>query len=255
MASVAVTHAARVAAQVPRSDGKQTGHALRIGISLAHVQARDELLAPLRWQGPGLALEVGWDVDGARDDHRLTFMVPFALLENRFGHRGFLLGAGLEYAYRRSTPWSMGGGPLHLGGRMRYLLHDGFYESWDQEHGYWLTAYTLAPAASWSGAPGSRLEPLSLSVTLPLLAAVSRPERNRVNKIDDLTRLGFHLFGTQRDLELATLPRYLAPRATLAWRRVGGSGLDLSYDLEYATYASPERVSALWNRITFGHRF
>jgi hypothetical protein len=105
----AIGSSAGLTAQAPQADRQSSGHALLVGLSLAHVQARDELLTGLRWQGPGLELELGWEMAGARDDHRLTLTVPFALVENRYGHRGFLLGAGLEYAYARATPWSPAG--------------------------------------------------------------------------------------------------------------------------------------------------
>jgi len=125
--------------------------------------------------------------------------------------------------------------------------------SWDDEHLYWITAYSLGPTAAWHGKARGR--PAWLGVDVPIVAAVSRPGDDRLNQIDRLTKLSGHFVDTQRALRFATLPEYAALHAT-AGVLVGVAGLNvaISYDFDGSTYESPSRVTVVRHRITIGHR-
>jgi len=132
-------------------------------------------------------------------------------------------------------------------------MFNGYYESWDDQHLYWLTAYSVGPTFAWRG----RAQGLTawLDLDAPLVAAVSRPHADRTNQMDRLTKLSGHFVDTQKDLRFATLPEYAALHATAGVLvHVAGRSLALSYDLDWSTYASPSRVTVLAHRLTVGHR-
>ena len=228
------------------------GRGLGYGVTLSLDQARDDLLAPLCWRGPGFGLRGSWTWGGSDARHVLSLVVPISVLSNRFGHRGYALAPALGYGYLAQIARRRSRSSVWLGGRFRMDMFNGFYESWDDEHLYWMTAYSLGPTAAWRGRLGAY--PAWLGLDLPLLAAVSRPQADRLNQIDRLTKFSGHFVDTQKNLSFATLPDYVALHASAGVVvRVAGRSLSLSYDLDWSTYATPSRFSVLRHRLTVGH--
>lgn len=223
------------------------GTHFRYGLALGYDQARDDLLLPMAWAGLGVGLRTAMERVGARTRHTFSLQLPASLLQNRFGHKALALGAEASYTVDRAVGRAAGG-VLALGGQVKWDLHDGFYASWDEEHAYWLTAYSLGPRVAWRRVPGSG-SGLSAELDLPLIAAVARPPATRLLKTDPLTHVAFHLFDTSRNPVLTGFPRYTAAHLGLAWTRPWGGGrLVLSYDLELNTYSQPARVTTLSSR-------
>ncbi len=228
------------------------GRGFGYGLTLSLDQARDDLLAPVRWSGPGVGLRGSWTWGGSDVRHVLALAIPLSALSDRFGHEGYALAPTVGYGHLKSVA-RRGSGSVWVGGRLRLDMFNGFYVSWDDEHLYWLTAYSLGPTAAWHGQV-SRLTSW-LGVDVPIVAAVSRPGGNRLNQIDRLTRLAGHFVDTQRALRFATLPEYAALHATAGVVvRLAGRSLSISYDLDWSTYDSPARVSVVSHRVTVGHR-
>jgi hypothetical protein len=226
---------------------------IAFGLSAGHDQARDDLLVPMRWAGLGLGIRFEWDRTGTRSWHDASLHLPVSLYLNRFDHKALGLGLELAYAWVHGVAQTGGRGRLALGGHARLDLHDGFYGSWDEEHGYWFTAWALGPRVAWAGPPGPKWQ-LGAVVDVPLVAAVSRPPRYRLNKTDPLTKLSFHLLDTNRDLHLAGPPDYIALHAGVRLTRPRASGLALGFDFDLATCDTPERVITVTNRIHVSRR-
>jgi hypothetical protein len=228
---------------------------LDLGLTVTFDQVHDDLLAPLRWRGPGGGLAAAWRSASLERAHSLSFDVPLILLKNRFGHRGFALAPSVAYGYQARLGGGGDGSSRWVGARLRLDFHNTFYESWDDEHLYWLTAYGLGPSFSWMARPGDPSQAWAW-VDVPLLAAVSRPPAARLNQIDRLTKLSGHLVDTQRRLTFTTLPSYASLHAGVG-RKVQALGMSLilSYRLDWSTYDAPSRVSVLRQSITIAHRF
>lgn len=226
---------------------------LGYGVTFALTQARDDLLAPLRWAGPTLGLGVSWTWGTTAATNAVAFELPFSLLSNRFGHRGYALAPLLTYGHLRRVTAERSGSAVWVGGRLRGDLFNGFYESWDDEHLYWTTAYSLGPTVAWRGRAGGFT--VWGSVDLPLVASVSRPPAERLNQTDRLTRISGHLVDTQKNPSLAAFPDFAALHLTLGGvMRIAGSLLTLSYQVHASTYESPSRVSLLRHGVTLSRR-
>jgi len=229
------------------------GRGFGYGLVFSLDQARDDLLAPLLWSGLGIGLKSSWTWGGGDTRQVLSVTIPLSVLSNRFGHAGYALAPTVAYGYLAPVARRASGSRVWMGGRLRLDMFNGYYESWDDEHLYWLTAYSVGPTVAWRGRAGGQTAWLDLDA--PLVAAVSRPRADRLNQIDRLTKLSGHFVDTQRDLRFATLPDYAALHATAGIIvRVAGRSLSLSYDLDWSTYASPSRVTVLAHRLTVGHR-
>ncbi|HSG07209.1 MAG TPA: hypothetical protein VLA36_02560 [Longimicrobiales bacterium] len=214
------------------------------GVTLSAVQSRDDLLAPLRWRGPGFGLKASWDWGGNDRRHAVALRMPISILSNRFGHRGYAFAPALTYGFLTRVARSQDTAAGWLGGRMRLDMFNAFYESWDDEHLYWITAYSLGPTGAWRGR--FRGAPAWATLDVPLLAAVARPPEPRLNQIDRLTRLGGHLVDPQKDARVVAFPDYAAVHAAVGVvLRVGGSSFSVSYILDWSRYALPARVALL----------
>jgi len=260
-----------LAALLPRAAPAQersTRSGFAFGLSLGVDQARDDLLAPLRWTGPGLGIRLAWDRETSRSRHEASLGLPVSLYQNRFDHKGLTLGLDATYGYVRTVRGPGGevaagqgptgpdvglGSTLALGAHVRYDLHDGWYGSWDEEHGYWFTALGLGPRVSWSALPGPGWR-LGATLDVPVAALVARPPRYRLTKVDPLTSLSYHVVDTNRHMRWATVPDYLAAHAAVRFTRSRGSGLALGFDVDFATYDAPERVVTLTYRVHVSRR-
>jgi len=219
-----------------------------IGLLLGYDEARDDLLLPMRWGGLGLGLRGGFERVGERTYQQAVLLFPVSLMQNRFDHKALALGLEARYTIEGLFRRSIASGTASFGGQLKWDLHDGFYQSWDEEHIYWLTAYSVGPHGAWRRATGPGAT-LGIEVDLPLIAAVSRPPAVRFTKIEPLTHLSHHLFHTSRDLELTRFPHYTAAHLGVAMTRKWGRGrLIFSYDFELSSYDRPARVTTISSR-------
>lgn len=225
------------------------------GFVAAHDQVREELLAPLRWGGAGGGVHAAWRREAGAGRHTLSLTAPATVLSNRFGDEGIGLSPRVEYSYVREVAGVRPlGGTLRAGVQAGWSMYAGYYGSWDEEHAYWLTATSLGPRVEWSRqvARGTSLEG---AVSVPALALVSRPPLHRRNKIDDLTRPLFYLFGTHRDARLAAFPDLAALRAEVAVERgTGRTRLVVGYELESVSHDRPDAIRRLAGRLVVARR-
>lgn len=243
--------------QVTQEDPASTANGengLFFGLHAAYDEFRDDLLVPLKWSGPAVGLDLGWGWAGERVRHTIGLSAAVSVLDNRFDDPGYALGVEVAYAYDRLLVTSIGKGSLFLGGTARWDLHNGFYESWDDEHIYWFNVYSLGPRGLWSRQLSQGMR-ISVELDLPLVALVARPPANRLNKTDRLNSISFHLTEPQKGLTFATVGEYTAVyfRLSVA-RRWGSSWLVFSYRLERSSYDSPGRVATFSNRFGVSRR-
>ncbi len=249
------TEAQKVPGALPETDAAAppaggARHRFGYGFVVAYDQARDDLLIPLRWSGPSVGLRLEWERAASMRTHSLRAVLPASFYENRFGHEGYALGIEIAYSYLRVAEDDFHHGRLSLGGQVKWDVHHGYYESWDEEHIYWLGAYSLGPRLAWSGPRGEGTR-LGAELDASLIALVSRPPLERLHKTDPRTKPSFYFSAPHRDLALAGPIDYTAVHAGVSLtRRWGGSSIVFAYDLELVTYDEPERVFTLSNRLS-----
>ncbi|UCD38019.1 MAG: hypothetical protein JSW54_00590, partial [Fidelibacterota bacterium] len=112
---------------------RHPGSASRIGFGLGgvHYQARDDILAPLRWAGPGGLLNVSYRFNSRRGQQELALRFPVAVVANRYDHIGFCDELNIRYVVLPGEPGDEASGQVHLGGMLEWSLNHQFYLSWD----------------------------------------------------------------------------------------------------------------------------
>jgi hypothetical protein len=200
--------------------GAQTRYGVTLGV--AWYQARDQVLASLRHQGPKISL--GFFREGMSSSalHRVGLTFAFAPLTDRYSpdRSSLLFHPSIEVKYAKKTVHIGDDTDLYVGGTLGWNTRFSFYENWDQAHPYWLTS-------SHIGAVGTLVRGLAngnavrFELSFPLLAAVSRPpERFDYKEVNP--DFGWVLRHIHKDLRVTSLHEHTAVTATLAYERRGG---------------------------------
>ncbi len=225
------------------------GTALSVGLGLPYLQARDDVLRPLRWGGPGGSLRLGWQHAGDAV-HRVALDVPIAFLQTRYAHEGLALTPRLAYSYLRPVASLGKAGALWVGGQLQGQLALHYFEQWDEEHLYWLTTYDAALHAAWALPLGASHQ-MSARLSVPLVTLVSRPPATRDNKIDDLKNPGAWLTTSHQGLRPALPPEHLAVQAELAYTRARSAAwhAQAAYDFQFRREREPRPVALLGHHL------
>ena len=204
--------------QAPRGSAARYGPTLGV----AFYQVRDEVLNPIRHQGPSVS--AGVFREGASTDsmHRLGISFTFAPLTDRYSpdRSSVVFHPAVELRYAKKTAQLSEDLTLFLGGTMGWNTCFGFYENWDQGHPYWLTSAHLG----FAGSLVHKLDDgkaLQLDLDSPLVAFLSRPpERFEYKEVNPA--LGWVFKEIHRGLRGATFPQHKAFTATLTFLRTSG---------------------------------
>lgn len=219
------------------------------GLGLPHVQIREELLRPFRWDGVGGLLALGYERRTPSIRHAVGLELPAAWVTNRYGAGAAAISLRLDYTLLVPAG-ELWGGRTFVGGRYRWDLANQYYMDWDEEHLYWLNAHELGPAVSWEREI-ARSHLLQASISLPIVALAARPPVARTNKIDDLKSVSFHLGRPHEDMEFTSLHEYVSTETRLAWAWAFSERwfLVTAWELRYRSHASPRAVTMLDNSL------
>lgn len=215
-------------------------HDLAFGVGVVHQQLREELIRPLRWDGPGGALEVVWGVRGAHHRIETEFRLPLSVVHNRYDHDGAALGLRLA----SGITWDalpLAQGVVSFGGALKGEEALFYSWDWDEEHLFWLTSWEIGPLAAWER-PLAASQSLRLSLFVPVAALVSRPPIERFEKIDDLMNPGFYFSKPHSNLSLTSLHEHQAVQATATWAWSFSPSWELVIGLEWAYTRHTEPV-------------
>jgi hypothetical protein len=221
------------------------GHQLGVGPVVAATQVREDLVAPLRWVGPGFGITLSHDYRAATWDVEERLRLALAYVSERYGSSNALL----LPAFDVSAHFGSAGRPGSIDFGAWFGVHQllGYYVAWDDAHLYWFTTVGLGPSVRFTADTLPR--PVEIEVSAPLVALVSRPPRRRLYKVDNLVSPGF-LFGRfAHEPELTSVHRLQAASIRATWR---GSRTAFRWDpwveLEGETYSEPARVIhvSLW---------
>jgi len=226
-------------------------NAFGIGPRISYVQVRDDILVPLRFSGPGLSLLLLYERRGLVHQHKVDVSVGLALLRDRYGFSGALLSSSVGYRYLRSLWDNTLGGNICLGSKLNWSLNNEFFYDWDDEHLYWLTTIELGPALHYSRSMKKERQ-IHLTLSLPVIALMSRPPLYRYYKTDDLTKVGFLLTKPHEDLHVVSFDKYQAAEISFGYemRRI-----TLTYRGSFKHATDPEPITLFVNSLDITWRF
>lgn len=226
--------------------------AFRLRTDLGLYQMRDDLLAPLRYAGPALGIQVAVERRTASAEHEAHLRFGIAGGLNRYRHGAFAVPISGSYTYLRPLDLARGrafSALLGIAGSAR--MDDMYFIQWDDAHLYWLTTYAIGPAARVR-LPLSGDRALSFDAGVPVLGVVSRPPEERFNKVDRLVSPGTWFTQPHQDLSFATWPDLIGADLRIAYARsAGGRPARLVYDASFRTTPNPRRAVVLEQAIGF----
>lgn len=220
-------------------------HQIGLGLGGLHYQIRDDIIAPLRWDGFGFVGDFSYSIIGDKGIHDIELRVPFVLPSNRYEHKGKAGEINLGYGYIHRIADSDSYGQIHLGGLINWSNNLQWYDSWDDSHLYWLNAYELGPVAQWSNTIGGNHQ-LSASINFSLLALVSRPPEHRYY---DQEKLSEFFTKPHENMKLTSLHEYISIRlhGQYVYPVSNKISMGVSYLLNYMTFPEPEHISIFSN--------
>lgn len=233
------------------SDVPERVNSFGIGPRVSYVQVRDDILVPLRFCGPGISVLLVYERHGLVHQHTVNTRLGLAFLRDKYGFSGALLSPALSYRYLHSTSAKIWGGKIFVGGQFNWSLNNELFYDWDDEHLYWLTAIELGPAVRYSRSvkPDQQIH---FTLSLPVVALISRPPLYRYYKIDNLTKIGFLLTKPHEDLHFALLDTYQAAQISLGYEK---RRLTIAYTGSVAHANEPKPVILFNNSIDVTWRF
>lgn len=220
-------------------------HQLGIALGGINYQVKDDIVAPLRWDGFGFIGGFSYTITGDEGLHNVEFQVPYAPLTNRYEYTGFAIGINLFYRYLQKISKTNSDSRLYIGGMVDWNNNLLLPETWDDSHLYWLNVYEIGPSVKWNKRIQNKHQ-FSINFDFPLLAFVSRPPKHRYYDQEKASEL---LTKTHESMVFASLNKYKAIKfATHYSRKVNNKiELNFSYVLNYKTYSKPEQIIVISN--------
>ncbi len=223
----------------------------QLGLELS--SNRDDLLIPLAFNGPGLALGLGhtrtfstWTLD-------IPVSFKFDFVFNRFNHPGALLSFDLNPTLLRSIYKNDKWGRFRGGLALPFKMNNQFIFSWDDAHLYWFTTKGVNLALAWCKDWSSSTTHVELSI--PLITWISRPESYRYEKQDaSLNWLGFRSPEEKRKYKRAGYDEYQAIALSLSHHQASRAGR-WKFGFEYDHYTLPSDVWVLSTKLTYIRSF
>lgn len=235
----------------------QTDHydsrpARQIGFGLGgvHYQVRDDILAPLRWEGAGGLLHVSYQFRSNRGYREITMRFPVAIIATRYDHRGFCDELSIRYDLLAKIAGDELPGQVHFGGMLEGSLNHQLYLSWDDSHLYWLTTYAVGPVVRWSRAV-SQSQNLAVRFTFPLLALISRPPEHRYYDQGPMNKVGYWFTKPHEDMRLTSVYEYISLdlKCDYNWQLSQKIVLSMSFHSSYETDSKPQRIRLFTNTL------
>lgn len=174
-----------------RAQAQQVGVTLGASYTQVRERALNDIVHDGAFAGP---LEIRLDLVGPRIRHTVELSGRFALLSSRYEAEAATVQVGLELGWRPTwtieqpvETLSVAVGPSLSAGTLFAV-----FPSWDESHGYYLTAYAAGVATRLEARLPKRWS-LSLELSAPLLAVVARPESPVTRKADDPAKVLAHV--------------------------------------------------------------
>ena len=231
-------------------------HQFGIDLGGVHYQVRDNIIAPVRWQGFGFNLDFSYSIITKKGLHNIELGIPVAFPNNRYDHSSIVTEINLGYSYLGKIASSERLGQVYIGGMIDWSFNFQYYLNWDDSHMYWLNTYALHPAARWDKTYRDNHK-LSMNISFPILALVSRPPEYRYIDQDRLPKAVLSI--AHKKMKLKTIPKYLSfvLDCEYMYQLSKKFSIGASYFLNYKTFPEPQTITILSNslqlKLLFSH--
>jgi hypothetical protein len=223
-------------------------HYLKFSLPIIHNQVKDNLVAPLRWNGTGSGLGIAYLAAGPKIIHEVCFMVNFSGLKNRYKYNGYALEAFMGYSLNLRISEEVLGGDLYLGSHIKWNGNINFFRDWDDSHIYWLSSYEAGPSLKWSYDYKEKRN-FSVTVQIPLFALISRPPEYQYTDQPPLIEPSYYFKSMNENLKLVTVNKFYSFRlqADYAYQIKNGNMLGGSWILDYKSCNLPRNTTIVTN--------
>jgi hypothetical protein len=184
-----------------------TGRFLKFSLPIVHNQVKDNLVAPIRWNGTGSGLGFSCQITGSKIIHEVCLVVNVSGLKNRYNFKGFNLEASLGYSLTYKLIQGVLGGIIYLGPQIKYDSKINFLRDWDDSHFYWLNTYEVGPSMKWIKYCKEK-QAVSLAMEIPFFAFISRPPENQYIDQPPLIKPFYYFTSMNEDLRFVTLNNF-----------------------------------------------
>ena len=226
-----------------------------IQFSTAIPSFREDLLVPLGFHGPGFSLGGAYTSQTEKHALNIRLKLGMAYMKNRYSHEAWALIFELRPSFVKKLADHPKYGSIWGGLSIPLQMNNLFFDSWDDSHLYWLTAYSMAIAAEWQKKM-SRNIITAIRIEIPVLGWVSRPPEYRYNKQDALTHLSFHFAEPNKSLHFETLDDYQALFFQLFLKNERKrSVIKFGYEFQYNHFCKPEGIWGFNSSILFSYQW
>ncbi len=244
---------------VPRAQGavedSSTVRHLGIHVGTGVASYREDLLVPLGFHGPALALGGVYTQRSASDLIEVRLRTCAGHLENRYSHEAWVMMQDIRVLWARKLLEHQRYGTFWAGTSLPLQMNNLFLESWDDAHLYWLTAHGLAGALQWETELSSSSRAL-VRVEIPFACWVSRPPTYRYEKQEPLNHLGYHLSEPNSRLHFETIDTYRNVFLQGLWQRDSGSSLlSIGLEFQYSYCREPEEIWGINTLLLFSYQW
>jgi hypothetical protein len=223
-------------------------HFLKFSLPIVHNQVKDNLVAPLRWDGIGSGLGFSWLTTGPKIIHEVYLIVNVSGLKNRYKYKGYALEASLGYSLGCKLSRGVLGGILYLGPQIKWDSKINFFRDWDDSHIYWLNSYEAGPSLKWIKYYKGK-QNVSLTLQIPFLAIVSRPPEYQYLDQPPLIKPSYYFKSANEDLKLATINNYFSLRlqAEYSYQTKNNNMIGGAWFFDYKACKSPRNSTLITN--------
>jgi hypothetical protein len=230
------------------NDPVNQGNFLKVGIPIVHNQVKDNLVAPLKWDGMGSGLGITYMSTELRVIHEVSLIMSVSGLKNRYKYTGYALEVSLGYILSCMVIPAVWGGTIYLGPQIKWNGKTNFFRDWDDSHIYWFTAYEFGPSLKWSKDYKEK-QNILFTMQLPFVALVSRPPENQYIDQPPLIKPSYYFKSLNKDLKLVTLNNYFSLRlqADYSYKIKGCNMIGGSWLFDYKSCKIPRNTTIVTN--------
>lgn len=192
-------------------------------LSATSYALKEKVLNPLRHRGTFVSAGLFYERPRATKTNRFDLELVFNPVSSRYedGKDSFASDVRLTYRHARRAATLRPQLSLMAGGFVGFSSQLAYFDNWDESHFYWLTAYSIGPTATldyrrWAG------RSLSIEVSVPVLALVSRPRWPILYKTAN-ANFGWIVGKMHEDMRLTSLHQHRAVDATLRFTRLNAT--------------------------------
>jgi hypothetical protein len=229
-------------------DSSISGRFLKFSLPIVYNQVKENLIAPLRWNGTGSGLGFSWLMKKPKIIHEVCLFVNVSGLINRYKYKGYTFEASLGYSLNCRVNPEVLRGYLYLGPQIKWENQIMFFRDWDDSHIYWLNIYEVGPSLIWSKIYKEK-QNISVAMQLPFFALVSRPPEYQYIDQPPLNESSYYFKSLNEDLRLVTVNRYYSfgLQTEYSYQIKNGNMIGVAWFFNYKACNFPRNTTLVTN--------